>query len=136
MNAATVTHVYEDRFGEVIDHADDGYLEIRWYDGTEAMSATDFQNWVAAFAGEVEQRRRPAILVDLTRFLMGQDDMDDRWWYEQIVPRYNSAGVEKFAFLARDGMRAISSPPARAKGAAFPTGYFARRQEALSWLSS
>jgi|SRR5215831_11256166 len=136
MNAATVSHVYEDRFGEVIDHAAGGYLEIRWYDATEAMSAADFQNWVAAFAGEVEQRHRPGILVDLTRFRMDQEDMDGNWWYEQIVPRYNKAGVEKFAFLALEGMPAIGTPPAQAKGAAFPTAYFARRQEALSWLSS
>jgi len=136
MNAATLTHVYEDRFGEVIDHADNSYLEIRWYDTTEDMSADDFRSWVAAFAGEAERRRRPGILVDVTRFLMDQSDMDDDWWYEQIVPRYNAAGVEKFAFLALDGMPAIGSPPAAAKGANFPTGYFARRQEALNWLAS
>lgn len=136
MKAATLNHVYEDRFGEVIDHADDGYLEIRWYDATEDMSADDFRSWVAAFAGEVERRRRPGILVDVTRFLMDQSDMDGDWWYEQIVPRYNGAGVEKFAFLARDEMSAIGSPPAAARGANFPTGYFARRQEALDWLGS
>jgi hypothetical protein len=136
MNAATITHVYEDRFGEVIDHADHGYLEIRWYDTTEAMSAADFQNWVAGFAGEVEPRRRPGILVDVTRFLMNQSGMDDNWWYDKIVPRYNAAGVEKFAFLALHGMAAIGSPPAATKGATFPTGYFARRQDALNWLGS
>ena len=135
MNAATVTHLYEDRFGEVIDHADDGYLEIRWYDGSEAMSAADFQDWVSAFAGEVENRRRPAILVDVTRFLMDRSGMDDDWWYKQIVPRYNAAGVKKFAFVALDGMPGIGSPPAPSKGAAFPTGYFAHRQDALDWLN-
>jgi hypothetical protein len=134
MNAQTVTHVYEDRFGEVIDHADQGYLEIRWYDGTETMSTADFQTWVAAFAGAVEQRRRPGILVDLTRFRMHQEQMDGDWWYTQIVPRYNAAGVEKFAFLAPDGTPAIGAQPTPAKGAAFPTAYFARRQEALTWL--
>jgi hypothetical protein len=136
MTTPTVTHVYEDRFGEVIDHANDGYLEIRWYDDTEAMSTTEFQNWVAAFAGEVEHRHRHGILVDLTRFRMHQDDMDGDWWYQQIVPRYNAAGVQKFAFLALDGTHAIGSAPTRAKGAAFPTAYFARRHEALNWLAN
>ena len=136
MNAATVSHVYEDRFGEVIDHAADGYLEIRWYDATERMSTDEFQAWVTDFAGEVERRRHPAILVDVTRFLMDQSDMDDGWWYEQIVPRYNAAGVEKFAFLAPDGAPGVGSPPAAAKGANFPAAYFARRQDALDWLSS
>ena len=136
MNAATIAHVYEDRFGEVIDHPDGAYLEIRWYDATEAMSTADFQDWVAAFAREVEQRHRPGILVDLTRFRMDQAGMDGDWWYTQIVPRYNAAGVKKFAFLALDGTPAIDSPPTPAKGATFPTAYFARRQEALTWLES
>src|SRR5262249_47802522 len=136
MNAATVTHVYEDRFGEVIDHADDGYIEIRWYDATEAMSVGDFQSWLAGFAGQVERRPRHGILIDLTRLRMDQSDMDDSWWYEQIVPRYNAAGVEKFASLALDGMPAIGAPPVAAAGANFPTAYFARRQEALDWLGS
>jgi hypothetical protein len=136
MSQATVTHAYEDRFGEVIDHADYGYLEIRWYDATEAMSVGDFQSWLAAFAGEVERRRRPGILVDVTRFLMDQSGMDDAWWYEQIVPRYNGAGVEKFAFLAPDGTPAIGDPPAATGPANFSTGYFGRRQDALDWLGS
>ena len=38
--------------------------------------------------------------------------------------------------VARDEMSAIGSPPAAARGANFPTGYFARRQEALDWLGS
>ncbi len=33
-----VTHVYEDHWGAIIDHADAGYVEIRWYDTTSAMS--------------------------------------------------------------------------------------------------
>jgi hypothetical protein len=100
------------------------------------MSAGEFQSWVTAFAGEVERSRHPGILVDVTRFLMDQRDMHDGWWYEQIVPRYNAAGVEKFAFLALDGMPAIGSPPAAARGANFPTAYFARRQDAVNWLGS
>jgi hypothetical protein len=38
--------------------------------------------------------------------------------------------------LALDGMPAIGSPPAAARGATFPTAYFGRRQDALDWLAS
>jgi hypothetical protein len=44
MNDPAITQVYEDRFGAVTDHADAGYLEIRWYDTTEDMSAVRFQD--------------------------------------------------------------------------------------------
>lgn len=136
MNDAAVNHVYEDAFGAVIDHADAGYLEIRWYDTTEAMSADQFQDWLAAFAGEVERRHRPGILVDSTRFLIDRGNMDDGWRDEHIVPRYNAAGVQKFAFHVPDAMAAVGAPPTSMGPSTFPTAYFARRQGALDWLTS
>ena len=136
MNDPAVTHVYEDRFGAVIDHADAGYLEIRWYDTTEAMSSDQFQNWLSAFAGEVERRGQPGILVDSTRFLMDRARMDDDWRDEHIVPRYNAAGVHRFAFHVPDGMPAVGAPPTSMGPSTFPTAYFSRREQALDWLSS
>jgi hypothetical protein len=62
--------------------------------------------------------------------------MDDEWRNEYIVPRYNAAGVRKFAFHMPDGMPAIGQRPATEGPASFPTAYFARRQDALDWLAS
>jgi hypothetical protein len=131
-----VTYVYEDRFGAVIDHADAGYLEIRWYDTTEDMSATQFQDWLAGFAAEAEQRQRPGILVDATRFLMDPANMNAQWRDQHVIPHYNAGGVRKFAFHMPDGMPAIGAPPEPEGPAKFPTGYFGRRQDALNWLAS
>jgi hypothetical protein len=50
-----VTHVYEDRWGAIIDHAGAGFVEIRWYDTTSAMSVDEFQQWLTNFAAEVER---------------------------------------------------------------------------------
>jgi hypothetical protein len=131
-----VTHLYEDRWGAVIDRGDSGYVEIRWYDSTDAMSQEDFQRWLAAFAKEVERLRRPGILVDATRFLMDPAKMSGEWRDANIIPHYNAAGVKKFAFLMPEGMPAIGSPPAIEGPANFPTAYFGRRQQALDWLAS
>jgi hypothetical protein len=136
MSDTGVTHVYEDRFGAVIDHADAGYVEVRWYDTTGAMSAAQFQDWLAGFAGEVERRRRAGVLVDGTSFLMDPGNMDEEWRDEHIVPHYNAAGVRKFAFHMPDGMPAIGAPPAPEGPATFPTAYFGRRQDALDWLAA
>src|SRR6516164_535432 len=132
----TVTHVYEDQWGGVIDHGDAGYVEIRWYDSTEALSAEEFQQWLAAFATQVERLRRPGILVDATRFLMDRAKMNSEWRDDNIIPHYTAAGVKKFAFLMPEGMPAIGSPPAVEGPAKFPTAYFGRRQEALDWLAA
>lgn len=44
-------HVYEDTWGEVIDHPEADFLEIRWYDSTSAMSKDEFQRWLNAVRG-------------------------------------------------------------------------------------
>jgi hypothetical protein len=136
MSDAAVTQIYEDRFGAVIDHGDARYLEIRWYDATEDMSAAQFQDWLAGFAGAVERRRPARILVDNTSFLMDPANSDGDWREEHIIPRYNAGGVQKFAFHMPEGMPAIGAPPAPEGRATFPTGYFARRHAALDWLGS
>jgi hypothetical protein len=130
-----VTHVYEDRWGAVIDHGDADYLEIHWYDTTSGMSADEFQDWLAHFAGEVERLGRSGILIDSTRFLMDQAHLDDDWRNENIIPRYNAGGVKRFAFHMPDGMPAIGAPAAPMGPSTFPTAYFGRRQDALDWLA-
>jgi uncharacterized protein YodC (DUF2158 family) len=131
-----VTHVYEDRWGAIIDHAGAGFVEIRWYDTTSAMSVDEFQQWLTNFAAEVERLRRPGILVDATRFLFDPAKTSAEWWYANIVPRYNAAGVKKFAFHMPEGMPEVGSPPEIQGPAAFLTAYFAQRQAALDWLAS
>jgi hypothetical protein len=130
------TQLYEDRWGAVIDHPDEGYVEIRWFDSTESMSRNDFETWLTTFARQVEQTRRPGILVDATRFLMDPAHMSAEWRDAHIVPRYNAAGVRKFAFHMPDGMPMIGSPPAAEGPATYPTAYFARRHNAVAWLTS
>ena len=101
--------VYADEWGEVIDRPGDDYVEIRWYDSTAAMSQPQFQDWLSSFAGAVETARRAGVLVDATSFAMGGAAMDDGWRYENIIPRYNAAGVKRFAFHMPDGMPAIGA---------------------------
>jgi hypothetical protein len=138
MTNDSVTNVWEDRFGAVIDRADVQCLEIRWYDTTAGMSAGEFQDWLSGFAAEVERRKRPGILVDATSFLMDPANMDGEpdWRYENIVPHYNTGGVRKFAFHMPDGMPAIGGTPEKEGPSDFLTGYFGRRQDALDWLAA
>jgi len=130
-----VEHLYEDRWGEIIDRPATELVELRWYDTTAAMSAEQFQDWLTTFAAHVERLGRPRVLIDGTRFMMDPANLDDAWRDANIIPRYNAAGVRRFALLFPDGMPAIGAPPAVEGPATFPTGYFARRQEALDWLA-
>ncbi len=126
--------VHSDRWGEII--ARDGYVEIRWFDSTVDMEAADFNAFLSQFATAIERAGQRGCLVDATSFHMGMDKMEMGWRDEHIIPRYNAAGVTKFAFHMPAGMPAIGKPPAPEGPAQFPTAYFGTRANALAWLSS
>lgn len=127
--------VYEDRWGDVLDRPSGDLVEVRWFDTTEELTTEQFNNWLATFAGCVEKCGRSGILIDSTSFRMSPAKMDGPWRDANIIPRYNAAGVARFAFLMPEGMPLIGAPPAKEGPARFPTGYFGRRQDALDWLT-
>ena len=133
MSASQV--VYEDEWGEVIDRPGASVLEIRWFDTTRQMTGEQFKQWLCVFAEKTEQTRRPGCLVDATSFRMPPTNQDMGWRDENIIPRYNAAGVKRFAFHMPEGMPLIGKPPQREGPADFPTGYFASRTDALAWLN-
>ncbi len=128
--------VYEDRWGEVFDRPSADLIELRWFDTTADMSAPDFQEWLMKFAECVTRCHRSRVLVDGTSFRMSPANMDGPWRDANIIPRYNAAGVRKFAFHMPQGVPMIGQPPANEAPGQFPTGYFGRRQDALAWLET
>jgi hypothetical protein len=127
--------VYGDQWGEIIDRPASDLVELRWFDSTATMSKAEFEQWLATFAEWVGRVRRPHVLIDGTSFKMDPAFMDGEWRDANIIPRYNDAGVEKFAFQFPAGMPMIGQPPAPEGPARFPTGYFGSRSSALEWLS-
>ena len=128
--------VYEDRWGEAIDRPEKDLTEIRWYDTTSELTKDQFEEWLTGFAGAVESSGRSGIVVDATSFLMDPSFNDMQWRDANIVPRYNAVGVKKFAFVMPVGMPLIGKDPEAEGPAAYPTGYFGTREDALSWLAS
>jgi hypothetical protein len=128
--------MYEDKWGEVFDRPSADLIELRWFDTTADMSALDFQQWLTKFAEYVEKCGRSRVLIDSTNFRMSPANMDGPWRDATIIPRYNAAGVAKFAFHMPAGMPMIGKSPAYEGPGRFPTGYFDRRLDALDWLAS
>lgn len=127
-------HVYDDEWGGIIDRPEAGYIEIRWYDTTKSMNKDLFQAWLTTFVEQVEATGRQRVLVDAVQFRMLMEHMDGSWRDANIIPRYNAAGVQKFAFHMPAGMPAIGKPPAKEGPGEFPTAYFGTRADALEWL--
>ena len=130
-----VTVLHEDRWGAILDRVSAQHLELRWFDSTSEMSSDQFQEWLARFAEEVGASRRAGVLVDATRFRMPEENRDAAWREENVIARYNAAGVRRFAFLMPDGMSALGAEPRQEGAAQFPTAYFDRREAALEWLA-
>jgi hypothetical protein len=126
--------VFEDRWGEVFDRPSADLVELRWFDTTGEMSTDEFQSWLTQFAQCVETCGRSRVLIDSTGFRLSPTKMDGPWRDANIIPRYNAAGVRKFAFHMPDRMPMIGKAPANESPGRFPTGYFGRRQDALDWL--
>jgi hypothetical protein len=129
------TILYEDEYGAAISRQGPHLLEIRWYDSTSSISSDQFNEWLSGFAAMVEAERPDGILVDALSFRMDMATMDGPWRDANIIPRYNAAGVSKFAFLMPDGMPLIGTEPKAEGPAQYSTGYFGRRAAALEWLA-
>ena len=126
--------VFEDAYGAVIDHQNEGFIEIRWYDTTAEMTQNEFKNWLLRFTEVLDHSGSQFVVVDATSFKMeGMAETMD-WRDETIIPRYNQNGVKKFAFHLPAGSPPIGNTPVPEGPADFPTGYFATRAEATEWL--
>ena len=79
------------------------------------------------------------MFIDATQFFhdFGEGVLD--WRDEHVIPRYNAAGVTRFAFLMPEGTpnTVESGAQSRVEGrATFPTGWFTTREAAYAWLTS
>jgi hypothetical protein len=127
--------LFHDRFGVLsYDDAKD-ILELRWLAETVAMTDDDFMRWLERFAAAAEEHHAPFLLLDTRAFQHHAGADVWPWRDEHIIPRYNQAGVKKFAFLLPRGAAPKTEPmpegPAR-----FPTGYFDSREQIDRWFTS
>jgi hypothetical protein len=132
------TEKHRDEFGVILHHEDEELLELRWLEASERMTDEDFMRSMERYAVLAQELRTPLMLVDVTDFKHSPGEEVAAWRDDNIIPRYNDAGVTKFAFLVpagapgtvESGSRPTPEPPGR-----FPTGYFTTRQRVLDWFA-
>lgn len=135
------TDVARYRFGVVRRPGDADRLELAWLPSSSSMSDLDWGTGLMMLAAEAEAAPTTTILIDATDF---RHDFEDRegsmaWRDETVIPRYNRAGVRRFAFVmpaGYPGPTAESGAEPRVDGrtATFPTQWFLDRGAALAWL--
>ena len=103
------------------------------------MSELQFREAIERLAGLMERHRPPNVLVDMASLEFSPADDFEQWRQSHIIPRYNKAGVTKFAFiLPAEAPNTVETgaPPAVEGSAVYPTGYFSTRAGAIAWFRS
>jgi hypothetical protein len=132
--------VAEDRWSQMVFYDEWNSLELRWLPATANATDTDLKGTMEIFAQEAVKRRPHTLIVDTTEFHHVWADGMTQWRDAKIVPRYNQAGVAKFAFIANPaypGPTAEAGATPEPEGpASFPTGWFKTREAAYQWLAN
>ena len=132
--------VVEDQWGHLVFYDEWNSLELKWLPTTADASDADVRATMEAFADEAVKRRPHTLIVDTTDFRHQWGEGMMEWRDAQIIPRYNQAGVTKFAFIANPNYPGPTvesgAPPAPEGPATFPTGWFRTRENAYEWLAT
>lgn len=130
------------RFGFILKQPESPVLELTWLPTSAAMSDEDWMTGLMMLAAEAEAAEISAILIDATAFRHGFEDRNSAmsWRDARVIPRYNNAGVEKFAFVMPEGYtgptaESGAAPVFDGPAARFPTQWFRTRESAMTWLA-
>ena len=135
------TEVARNQWGAILHHPDWHTLELKWFPSTRTMTDDDFKATLELHATQAEHLQPITyMLIDATEFFHSFADPGVLAWRdENIIPRYNRAGVTKFAFQTQpDATGTVESgaQPAIEGRANFLTAWFRTREGAYQWLSS
>jgi hypothetical protein len=132
--------VTEDQWGQIIFYAEWNSLELKWLPSTADATDADVKTTMEVFAQESVNRRPHTLIVDTTEFRHAGGPGMMQWRDAEIIPRYNQAGVAKFAFIANPNHPGptveAGAAPAPEGPANFLTGWFKTREAAYQWLAS
>ena len=124
--------VAKDQWGLVVFYDEWNSLELRWLPATADATDADVRTTMEVFAREAVNRHPHTLIVDTTEFRHVWGDGMMQWRDAEIIPRYNQAGVAKFAFIANPSYPGptveAGAVPAPEGPARFPTGCPSARQ--------
>lgn len=131
--------LHKDTFAEYFGDPEHGAVVQRWSEATASMTEEQFRAGVERLAELIEREHAKNVVVDIVNMAYRPAADFEEWRQTQIIPRYNAAGVRKFAFIMPDGAAGTvenGAIPAVEGRAAFPFGYFSSRERAFAWFET
>jgi hypothetical protein len=127
-----------DEFETVTYDDERGILELAWTEASANLTDQLFMDALERFGRHAEDQQARNVLIDVTRFAFQPGQQVALWRDKTVIPKYNRAGVKKFAFLVPEGspgtVESGAEPAPEAPGA-FPTGYFDDRGDVDAWFA-
>jgi hypothetical protein len=126
-------------WGTLIHHPQWQTLELKWSATTQSMTDDGFKQTLQILADQGLKVRPKSMIIDATEFFHRPAEATMAWRDEKIVPLYNDAGIEKFAFLTTANMSGTVEKGGEPKPdgpAAFPTAWFETKERMYAWLTS
>lgn len=134
---AVKTELFRDTFSSLTLWDDHSAIELRWFDTTKSMTEAQFRLALERLAAFLEKERLPNALIDVAEFAHKPSPDFNAWRDKNIIPRYNAAGVKKFAFLlppaAVQTVENGTAPAVESPGK-FLTAYFNSRDRVYAWF--
>ena len=131
----TSTELREDGFLRILWDEATQIIGIDWKKSTMAMTDDEMKAELVTFAGYVEDKKAPRILVDVTKFRHTMSPEVQDWRLKNISTRYNSAGVNRFAFVFPPDAQVPPTMNHAVAGEDFLTRGFNGREDAVRWLT-
>jgi hypothetical protein len=130
-----VALLHEDRYLKVFWDESTRIIGIDWKETTSDLTDEDFKTELTLFAKQVEDKRAPRILIDVSKFRHRPGaEMGERR-LKNISTRYNAAGVQRFAFLLSKDSQIPRMASQSGRGELFLTQWFNNHEQATAWLT-
>ena len=137
--AQEARQVASNEWGTITYYPEWKTLELKWGQTTSSMGDDGFRKTLHLLADQGLTLRPAYMIIDATEFFHTVAEGTFAWRDEHIVPLYNKAGLQKFAFLTTAHMPGTvekGAEPVPDGPATFPTGWFETRDRMYAWLTS
>ncbi len=130
--------LFENDFSVISLEKGSGLIKLFWSEKTANMRDEDFKEASEVLAEEAERHHVRGLLVDVKNFKFPRATAPEltAWRVSTIVPKYNQAGVKKFAFVHGEGFVEPDFSGKPHEGENFITRHVGAETEARKWLLS
>lgn len=128
--------LHKNRLYRFVHDPERAAIKFVWSAETARMSDDEFKDALSNFAGFAAEFAASNLMVDLREFRHELSPEAGAWRDEAVTPRYNKAGVRKFAYiLATERLPPEDAPPPSSPQERFQTRFFDAESEAEAWFA-